>query len=51
MNKMLPKIFENLFIGKTRQHLYNTRGNSLHVLQVETTTYGFNSFTLHAIRT
>ena len=51
MNKMLPKIFENLFISKTRQHLYNTRGNSLHVLQVKTTTYGFNSFTLHAIRT
>ena len=51
MNKILPRVSENLFINKTRQHLYNTRGNSLDVPQVKTTTYGSNSFTLHAIRT
>ena len=51
MNKLLPRVFENNFINKTRQHLYNTRGNSLDVPQVKTTTYGSNSFTLHAIRT
>ena len=51
MNKPLPRVFENFFINKTRQHLYNTRGNSLDVPQVKTTTYGSNSFTLHAIRT
>ena len=51
MNKLLPRVFEKNFINKTRQHLYNTRGNSLDVPQVKTTTYGSNSFTLHAIRT
>ena len=51
MNKPLPRVLENFFINKTRQHLYNTRGNSLDVPQVKTTTYGSNSFTLHAIRT
>ena len=51
MNNILPRAFENFFINKTRQHLYNTRGNSLDVPQVKTTTYGSNSFTLHAIRT
>ena len=50
MNKPLPRVFEKNFINKTR-HLYNTRGNSLDVPQVKTTTYGSNSFTLHAIRT
>ena len=51
MNKILPRVFENFFINKTRLHLYNARGNSLDVLQVKTTTYDSNSFTLHAIRT
>ena len=51
MNNILPRAFENFFINKTRQHLYNTRGNSLDVLQLKTTTYGSNSFTLHAIHT
>ena len=51
VNKILPRVSENLFINKTRQHLYNTRGNSLDVPQVKTTTYASNSFTLHAIRT
>ena len=51
MNKVLPRVFGKFFINKTRQHLYNTRGNSLDVPQVKTTTYGSNSFTLHAIRT
>ena len=51
MKKLLPRIFEKIFINKTRQHLYNTRGNSLDVPQVKTTTYGSKSFTLHAIRT
>ena len=51
MNKILPRAFENFSINKTSQHLYNTRGNSLDVLQVKTTTYGLNSFTLHAICT
>ena len=51
MNKLLPRVFKKIFINKTRQHLYNTRGNSLDVPQVKTTTYGSNSFTLHAIRT
>ena len=51
MNKILPRVFENIFISKTRQHLYKTKGISLDVPQVKTTTYGFNSFTLHAIRT
>ena len=46
MNKLLP-----IFINKTRQHLYNTRGNSLYVPQVKTMTYSSNSFTLHAMRT
>ena len=50
MNKILPRVFENVFINKTRKHLYNTRGNSLDVPQVKATTYGFKSFTLHAIR-
>ena len=44
------KSFWKIFINKTRQHLYNARGNSLDVPQVKTTTYGSNSFTLHAIR-
>ena len=43
--------FENFFINKTRQHLYNTRGNSLDVPQLKTTTYGSNPFSLHATRT
>ena len=51
MNKLLPRVFEKNFISKTRQHLYNTRGNSLDVLQVKTTTYNSNSFTLYAIHT
>ena len=51
MNKTLQRVFEKIFINETRQHLYNTRGNSLDVLQVKTTTYSSNSFTLHAIRT
>ena len=51
MNKFLPRVFEKFFINKTRQHLYNTRGNSLDVLQVKTMTYGSNSFTLHVIDT
>ena len=51
MNKVLPRVFGKFFINKTRKHLYNTRGNSLDVPQVKTTTYGSNSFTLHAIRT
>ena len=50
MNKLLPRVFEKNFISKTR-HLYNTRGNSLDVLQVKTTTYDSNSFTLYAIHT
>ena len=49
MNKLLPRVFEKIFINKTRQHLYNRRGNSLDVLQVKTMTYSSNSFTLHAI--
>ena len=48
MNK---KDFEKNFFNKTRRHLYNARRNSLDVLQVKTTTYGSNSFTLHAIHT
>ena len=51
MNKILPRAFENVFINKTSQHPFNTRGNSLDVPQVKTTTYGSNSFTLHATRT
>ena len=51
MNKILQRVFEKIFINETRQHLYNTTGNSLDVPQVKTTTYGSNSFTLHAIRT
>ena len=50
MNKILLRVFEKKFINKTR-HLYNTRGNSLDVPQVKTTTFGPNSFTLHAICT
>ena len=50
MNKIFPRILEKFFINKTSQHLYNPRGNSLDVLQVKTTTYGSNSFILHAIR-
>ena len=50
MNKVLPRVFEKCFGNKTRQHLYNTRGNFLDVPQVKTATYGSNSFTLHAIR-
>ena len=51
LNKILPRVFEKIFINKTRQHHYNTRGNSSDVPQVKTTTYGSNSFILHAIRT
>ena len=51
MNKILPRALEMFFINKTRQHLYNTRGNSLDVPHFKTTTYGSNSFTLQAIRT
>ena len=50
MIKILPRVFEKIFINKTRQHPHNTRGNSLYVPQVKTTTYGSNPFTLHAIR-
>ena len=50
-NKILPRVFEKIFINKNRQHLYNTTGHSLDVPQVKTTTYGSNSFTLHAIGT
>ena len=50
MNKLLPRVFEKKFISKTR-HFYNTRGNSLDVPQVKTTTYDSNSFTLYAIHT
>ena len=49
--KFYQEFLKKNFINKTRQHLHNTRGNSLDVLQVKTTTYGSNSFTLHAIRT
>ena len=31
MNKILPRVFEKIFMNKTRQHLYNTRGSSLDV--------------------
>ena len=48
INKILSRVFEN---NKTRQHIHNTTGNSLDVLQVKTTTYGSNSFKLHAICT
>ena len=51
MNKILPRVFDKYFINKTRQRTYNTRGNSLDVPQVKTTTYGSNPFTLHAIHT
>ena len=51
MNKTLPRVFEKDFISKTRQHFYNTRGNSLDVPQVKTISCGFNSFTLHAVCT
>ena len=51
MNKLLPRVFEKKFINKTRQHLFDTKGNSLDVSQVKTMTYASNSFTLHAIRT
>ena len=51
MNKILPRAFENFFINKAGQHLYNKRGNSLDLPKVKTTTYGSNSFTLQAIRT
>ena len=49
MNKILPRAFEKTFLNKTRQH--HTSGNSLDVPQAKTTTYGSNSFTLHAICT
>ena len=51
MNNILLRAFEKVFINKTRQHLFNTRGNSLDIPQVKTTTYGSNSFTLHVIHT
>ena len=51
MNKILPRALEMFFINKSRQHLYNTRGNSLDVPHLKTTTYGSNSFTIQAIRT
>ena len=35
MNKILPRVFEKNFINKNRQHLHNTRGNSLDVPQVK----------------
>ena len=50
MNKIFPSTLEKFFINKTSQHLYNTRGNSLDVPQVKTTTYGSKSFILHGIR-
>ena len=51
MNKLLPRACEKFLINKTKKCLYNTRGNFLDVLQGKTTTYGSNSFTLHAICT
>ena len=48
--KFYQEFLKKIFINKTRQHLHNTRRNSLDVPQVKTTTYGTNSFTLHAIR-
>ena len=50
LNKILPRVFEKSFIDKTRQHLHNTRRKFPDVPHVKTTTYGSNSFTLHAIR-
>ena len=50
MNKILKRTCESFFINKTSQNFYNARGNSLEVPQVETATYGSNSFILHAIR-
>ena len=35
MNKILQRVFEKKFINKNRQHLHNTRGNSLDVPQVK----------------
>ena len=49
--KLFQGLLKFFFVDKTRQHLYNTTGSSLGVPQVKTTTYGSNSFTLHAIRT
>ena len=37
MSNILPRAFEKFFINKTRQHLYNTRGNSLDVPLMVTT--------------
>ena len=51
MNKLLPRACEKCLINKTKKCLYNTRRNFLDVLQGKTTTYGSNSFTLHAICT
>ena len=50
INKNLPKSFHTLFTLKTEQHRHNTRGNSLNVPPVKTTTYGSNSVTSCAIR-
>ena len=52
MNKLLPRVFENFFINKTRDNIFIIQEETpLDVPEVKTTTYGSNSFTLHAIRT
>ena len=50
INKNLPKSFHTFFTLKTEQHRHKTRGNSLNVSPVKTTTYGSNSVTCCAIR-
>ena len=52
MNKLLPRVFENFFINKTRDNIFIIQEETpLDVPEVKTTTYGSNSFTLHVIRT
>ena len=51
MNKVLLQTFEKFFINKASKHLHDTRGKSLDVLQVKTTTYGSNPFSSHEIDT
>ena len=50
INKGLSKSFHAFFTLKTEQHRHNTRGNSLNVPPVKTTTYGSDSVTCCAIR-
>ena len=50
INKNLPKSFHTFFTLKMEQHQHNTRGNSLNIPPVKTTTYGFNSVTCSGIR-